>query len=156
MNQIFVEHGIPSNVTSDNGPQFSAETFARFAKQWNFVHITSSPRYPRSNGFIERHVRTVKATMTKSLEAKTDLDLALLCLRTTPISTYLPSPIEILTGKKAKANIPTSIADNNATIDHERVREELQHRQGNPKIHCQVSHYPAPTHSRAAQACSGQ
>ena len=28
--------------------------------KWNIKHITTSPRYPKSNGLIERQVRTVK------------------------------------------------------------------------------------------------
>ena len=125
MKQIIGKHGTPSKVMSDNGPQFSAETFARFANQWNFNHVTSSPQYPRSNGFIERHVRTVKDTLTKCLKAGNDPELALLCLRTTPVSANIPSPIEIMTGRKAKANLPSSHAHNSTSVDHERIRKEL-------------------------------
>ena len=40
---IFSRHGIPEVVVSDNGPQFSAEEFTLFAREYNFTHITSSP-----------------------------------------------------------------------------------------------------------------
>ena len=33
MKQIFSEHGIPSRVVSDNGPQYSSEAFIEFAHQ---------------------------------------------------------------------------------------------------------------------------
>ena len=39
----FSRHGIPEIVISDNGPQFSSAEFAKFAKEWNFKHSTSSP-----------------------------------------------------------------------------------------------------------------
>ena len=39
MKQIFSEHGIPSKVVSDNGPQYSSEAFKEFAQQWQFDHI---------------------------------------------------------------------------------------------------------------------
>ena len=46
---IFSTHGIPKILISDNMP-FSSFEMAKFAKEWNFQIITSSPRYPRSNG----------------------------------------------------------------------------------------------------------
>ncbi|UYV60281.1 K02A2.6-like [Cordylochernes scorpioides] len=49
---IFARHGIPLEVRSDNGPQFGS-LFKEFANEYGFTHVTSSPRYPQSNGFIE-------------------------------------------------------------------------------------------------------
>ena len=48
----FSRHGIPE-VMSDNGPQFNSTEFAKFASDWHFQHITSSPRIPQSNGKVE-------------------------------------------------------------------------------------------------------
>ena len=47
MNSAFARHGIPDVVVSDNGPQFSSQEFRKFAKEWAFTHVTSSPRYPQ-------------------------------------------------------------------------------------------------------------
>ena len=47
-------------VVSDNGPQFCAETYKRFAEEYGFKHVTSSPYYPQGNGETERAVGTVK------------------------------------------------------------------------------------------------
>ena len=60
MKSIFARHGIPQEIVSDNGPQYSSREFAQFAKQYGFVHNTSSPKYPQSNGETERGVRTIK------------------------------------------------------------------------------------------------
>ena len=46
---IFARHGIPEVVVSDNGPQYSSEAYAEFARHYQFEHVTSSPRYPQSN-----------------------------------------------------------------------------------------------------------
>ncbi|RVE55527.1 hypothetical protein OJAV_G00235410 [Oryzias javanicus] len=46
---VFARHGIPDEVRSDNGPQFSSEHFCKFARSWNFRHVTSSPHFPQSN-----------------------------------------------------------------------------------------------------------
>ena len=60
MKSIFARHGISEVVRSDNGPQFSAEEFTKFANCFGFQHVTSSPRYPQSNGQVERMVQTEK------------------------------------------------------------------------------------------------
>ena len=57
--ELFATHGIPDTVISDNGPYFSPVPFQEFAAKCGFVHTTSSPRYPRANGEVERAVRTV-------------------------------------------------------------------------------------------------
>ena len=58
--QIFSEQGIPKIVRSDNGPHYEGQAYKDFAKEYGFRHITSSPHYARSNGFIESQVKTTK------------------------------------------------------------------------------------------------
>ncbi|XP_063959342.1 uncharacterized protein K02A2.6-like [Lytechinus pictus] len=37
---IFSEHGVPSKVVSDNGPQFASEEYQIFSQTWGFAHVT--------------------------------------------------------------------------------------------------------------------
>ena len=67
----------------------------------------SSPHYPQSNGFIERMVQTVKQSMKKCAAAGHDPNLAMLVYRATPLTTSLPSPAELLNGRKYRALLPT-------------------------------------------------
>ena len=60
MKIFFSRLGIPETLRSDNGPQYTGLVFKEFSKEWNFKHVTSSPEYPKSNGFIERHIQIVK------------------------------------------------------------------------------------------------
>ena len=106
LKQVFSEYGVPQTVMTDNGPPFSSKEFAAFANQYRFGHITSSPRYPQSNGFVERMVQTVKQSMRKCAAAGHDPNLAMLIYRAAPLTTSIPSPAELLNGRKYTALLP--------------------------------------------------
>ena len=61
----FTRFGIPDELQSDNGPQFSATEFRTFSKQYGFTHVTSSRTYPQSNGLVENAVKQVKQLFEK-------------------------------------------------------------------------------------------
>ena len=63
LKSIFARHGVPEVVRSDNGPQYSSGEFQKFAKDWGFQSIISSPKYAQSNGEAERAVQTKKKTL---------------------------------------------------------------------------------------------
>ena len=92
----FSEFGIPEEVTSDNGKQFTGRQYQYFAAKYGFKLTTSSPYYPKGYGFIERQVQTIKHLLNKCNGDGTDHYLALLQLRATPIDRRLPSLGELL------------------------------------------------------------
>ncbi len=104
LKSLFSHHGIPEILRSDNGPQFSSLEFAKFASTYEFQHTTSSPRFPQSNGQVERFVKTMKAMMSKS----EDPYLALLSYRSTPLPWCSLSPAELCMGRKIRTTIPQS------------------------------------------------
>ena len=127
---IFSEYGIPEKLITDNGSQYASQVFKEFVSNWGLEHITSSPRYPQSNGFIERQVQIVKNTIYKAKQAKADVKLALLCLRATPIDYKLQSPAELLHGRKVRSNLPIKIAnklpDRDFVYDRFKMRQDIQ------------------------------
>ena len=113
--KIFSLFGYPNTIISDNGPQFIGHAFQEFIKKSGITHITSSPHYPKSHGFIERMVQTVKNMMKKS----PNLDSALLTYRTTPIGAQQPSPGQLLFGRKLQDNLPVYIKVTDTENNHE-------------------------------------
>ena len=129
--QIFSEQGIPRIVRSDNGPHFQG-CYRQFAEEYGFSHVTSSPNYPRSNGFIESQVKSVKRALKKAKRSNSDPNIALLCLRATPIDSKLPSPAELLLGRQVQDNLPRKFQRDHTYDD---VIGRLQERQAQQKYY---------------------
>lgn len=58
-------------------PHFSSSEFKQFSNEWGFVHKTSNPGFPQSNGLIERAAQTVKRMLDKCKCDGTDPYVAL-------------------------------------------------------------------------------
>ena len=106
LKKIFVSHGIPKIVFSDNGPQYTSRDFKKFSDEWDFQHESSSPEYPQSNGLVERKIQTVKRCLRKSEQNNEDPYIALLTLNSTPLK-GAESPAEIMYGRKVRTLLPS-------------------------------------------------
>ena len=81
------------------------EMFAR-ASEWEIEVVTSSPRYLKSNGLVDRNVQTIKQLLKKADESEQDAFLALLEFRNFPISGMEESPAELLMSRKLRTRLP--------------------------------------------------
>ncbi len=107
MKSFFARHGIPEKVVSDNGPQYASAEFARFAAEWSFQHVTSSPLYPQSNGLAEKYVHIMKRLLTKAKADASDPYLCLLEYRNTPID-GIASPAQLLMSRRQRSLLPAT------------------------------------------------
>ena len=139
LTQLFSQYGTPNTISTDNGPPFNSEHFTKFMIEQRVDHITPSPHYPKSNGFIERQVKTMKTALATATASKKTLDDVLLSLRSTPIGPNLPSPREILHNhtEKRPGQPPQ-------TIDYEEVRNYLLDRKSSQKRYHDQSHNVKP------------
>ena len=126
---VFTELGRPFVLRSDNGPCYSSREFHNFLNFYQVDHITSSPHHPQSNGFAEALVGIAKKLMDKSLKEGKPWIFGLLQYQTTPISSTLPSPLEMLTGRKPHLNLPQIPSSIGHNMDTSRIRKELLRRQ---------------------------
>ncbi|XP_062509117.1 uncharacterized protein K02A2.6-like [Corticium candelabrum] len=99
---IFARHGILEILRSDNGPQYSTHEMREFATTYGFTLITSSPRYPQSNGLAERMVKSVNQLLQRSK----DPHLALLSHRTPLLPWCNISSSELLMGRRLRTKLP--------------------------------------------------
>ena len=102
LKSVFARHGIPEVLRSDNGPQYTSREFKTFASSYDFQQITSSPRFPQSNGQAERSVQTIKNLLKKA----DDPYMALLSYRATPLSWCNLSPAELCMGRRLRTSVP--------------------------------------------------
>ena len=102
LKQHVTRHGIPDKVVSDNGPQFDSDEFRRFACEWEFERVTSSPGHAQSNGLAESAVKTVKRLIRKAHEDGKDPWLALLNQRNTPTEGMRNSPVQRLMSRRTR------------------------------------------------------
>ena len=105
LGMIFSEFGNPLVFRSDNGPCYSSQEFKFFMQNWLVEHRTSSPHYPQSNGLAESMVKVSKNLIEKALKQDLPWNRLLLDYRCTPISSEIPSPAEILFGRKFRSSI---------------------------------------------------
>ena len=70
----FSKHGIPDVLATDNGPHFVSRELTEFAKQLEFLHVTSSPYRPKSSGKAESAVKVVKNLFEIALKDDKDRD----------------------------------------------------------------------------------
>ena len=113
LKQQFARYGIPKLIIPDSGPQFTAEKFKEFTKQWNIVHNTSSPGHLHSNGKAESAVKTIKCLMKRTLSAGTYLFEGLLELRNTPRQDVGHSSAQIMFGRPTRSLLPSKANNNN-------------------------------------------
>jgi hypothetical protein len=109
LRHLFSSYGVPQQLASDNGPQFTSQCFAEFMKQNGIKHIKCSPYHPSSNGLAERFVQTFKQAMKaeKSDQMPVDRKMAefLLGYRSTPHATTNQSPSSLFLKREIRTRL---------------------------------------------------
>ena len=104
LRKFFATFGVPVELSSDGGPEFSSSVTQEFLRTWDVKHRVSSAYHPRSNGRAEVAVKSAKRLLRSNLDSSGRLDNdkllgAMLQLRNTPDPDCKLSPAEIVFGR---------------------------------------------------------
>ena len=108
--ELFASLGVPEEVSVDDGPQFKAGVFKKFAKDWDIDIRCSSAYFAQSNGRAEAGVKTMKRILRENVSPSGSLNTdkvlkAILCYKNTPDESGM-SPAMILMGRPLKDSLP--------------------------------------------------
>ncbi|PFX34964.1 Uncharacterized protein K02A2.6 [Stylophora pistillata] len=110
LKKIFLTHGLPISITTNNGLQFRSEEFCKFVEEERIEHTRVTLLWPQAKGEVERQNRSllkrIKIAQIEKRNWKEELRSFLIMYRTTPHSTTGVSPAELLFHKKLRTCIP--------------------------------------------------
>lgn len=114
LRDVFITFGIPEELTSDGGPQFTAEETQEFLKSWGVHHRRSSVGNPHANARAEIAVKSVKRMLMANTSPTGSLDVdafqkAILIFRNSIDPQTKTSPAMIVFGRQIRDPIPTPL-----------------------------------------------
>ena len=144
LKRLFATYGLPEQVVTDNGPQFSASEFSTFLKSNGVKHIRCVPYHPSSNGAVERFIQTFKKAIraggTQGTTFHQRLMSFLLVYRSTPYSTTGVVPCALFLNRDLRTRFHLLKPDVKGRVMSQQAAQKSQHDQ----------------HSRARELCVGQ
>ena len=133
LRSLFSHYGLPEQVVTDNGPQFTSTEFATFTKENGIKHILSSPYHPSSNGQAERFIQTLKCALKASENENKPLQhrLAefLFEYRSTPHSTTKDSPCNLFLKRSLKTCFHLMLPSTQQDVSAKQAEYKLRHDQ---------------------------
>ena len=137
LERIFATHGLPTKITSDNGPPFNGHELSNYFKENGIIHHRVTPIWPQANGEAESFMKplnkAIRSAKIQGEDWRCVLYRFLLTYRTTPHTTTGVAPAELLFNRVIRSGIPTvkehstpvSIEERNKKV-HERMKQQKE------------------------------
>ena len=108
--ELISQYSPLSLLSMENGQPFAPKELAHFLQHHHIEHFTSSPHFPRSNGFIECQVRTLKTVLITGQDSHKTFEGILLDLWSPQFGpTCLPYVRSFMTGHSSTLVSPASL-----------------------------------------------
>ena len=129
LRDLFARYGIPQQLVSDNGSQFTSREFAEFMKGNGIKHTLVAPYHPRSNGQAERFVQTFKQFFKTDGgdSIKQSLARFLFSYRTTPNSTTGQTPAELFLNRRVRTRLDLIRPDLGLKVFNKQSNQKTRH-----------------------------
>ena len=107
--KIFAVQGLPEQLVSDNGSQFTSEEFKEFCKLRGINNCYVTPYHPQANGQAERFIQTFKNCMNKMAKNSKNIyynvNNCLLTYRVKAKATTDVAPSQLLMGGRLRSRL---------------------------------------------------
>lgn len=112
--EIFVRYGVPRQIVTDQGTQFTSKLVRDLTEKYKIKHRKSTPYHPQANGQVESTNKVLENIMTKTVQLNRrdwyeKLKDALWAYRITWKNTTGFSPYQLVYGKEALLPIELQI-----------------------------------------------
>ena len=131
LREWFSVHGIPEQLVTDNGSQFTSDAFKVFTQSNGIRHLKSAPYHPASNGLAERFIQSLKQSLKASVNDGRTLTQRLcsylLAYRTTPHSTTGVPPCQLLMNRELRTRLSLLRPDRDSTVLDKQATQKSSH-----------------------------
>ena len=102
----FARFGLVYEIVSDNGPQFTSESFQQFCTKYGIRHIRSSVYHSATNGLAERLIQSLKSSLkcqkSDNMSIQKKVSKFLFAYRNTPHATTNEIPAQLMFGRRLR------------------------------------------------------
>ena len=134
LRSVFARFGLPEELVSDNGPQFTSTEFRTFLQRNGIRHTLVPPYHPASNGAAERCVQSLKSMLLKCvLDTSLTIDIEhrlsnwLLRYRNTTHATTGRTPAELFLQRNPRTQFSLLCPDLAQDVQAQQHKQKFYH-----------------------------
>ena len=109
LRSLFARSGIPKQIVTDNGAQFTSDEFRAFVTANGIKYFRSAPYHPATNGLAERFVQTLKQSLramsSQPISLNVKLANFLLTYHNSPHPTTNETPAKMFLGRNLRTQL---------------------------------------------------